>query len=60
MVPSSRFADDDERLHVLWEEGERVFCWRWPEKAPGEQPAVLIDLPAREHPSPAILDRLAH
>ncbi len=60
MVPSSRFSLNDERLQVLWEDGERVVCRGWRPGAHGEQRAVLIALPAGERPSPASLDRLAH
>ncbi len=47
------------RLHVLWDDGERVFCR---DKLPGEGGghAVLLARPAAEHPLPATLDRLAH
>ena len=58
MNPTSRFgADADSRLEVLWEDGERVVCRS---SAKGGRSAVLAVLPAAEHPSPAILDRLAH
>ena len=50
----------DERLQVLWEDDERVFCRGWRPEANGEQRSVLIELPAGERPSPAILDRFAH
>ena len=59
MSPSSRFgADGDSSLKVLWEDGERVFCRR-ESRLDGCQAAVLAVLPAAEHPTPAILDRLA-
>jgi len=47
------------RLHVLWDDGERVFCR---DRLPGEGDghAVLLARPAAEHPLPATLDRLAH
>ncbi len=47
------------RLHVLWDDGERVFCR---DRLPGEGDghAVLLARPAAEHPWPATLDRLAH
>jgi PAS domain S-box-containing protein len=46
-------------LQVLWEDGERVFC-RGESHADGNRAAVLVVLPAAEHPAPATLDRLAH
>jgi len=50
----------DESPHVLWEDGERVFCRGQRPGADGEQRAVLIVLPAGERPSPTNLARLAH
>src|ERR1700682_5035384 len=49
----------DNSLQVLWEDGERVFC-RGESHADGYRAAVLVVLPAAEHPTPATLDRLAH
>src|ERR1700738_4372820 len=58
MNPSSWFgAGGDRSLQVLWEDGERVFC-RGESHADGYRAAVLAVLPAAEHPTPAILDRL--
>jgi hypothetical protein len=45
-------------LQVLWEDGERVFC-RGESRANGHRGAVLVVLPAAEHPTPAAVDRLA-
>jgi PAS domain S-box-containing protein len=45
------------RLEVLWEDGERVFCRAWRD---GSRDAVLVVLPAAEHPTPASLNRLTH
>jgi hypothetical protein len=59
MVPSSRFNVDDESLHFLWDDGERVLYRSSRLCASGERRPVLIVAPAGEHPSPAILDRLA-
>jgi PAS domain S-box-containing protein len=59
MNPSSWFgADGDSSLKVLWEDGERVFCRR-ESHAGGDRAAVLVVLPAAEHPTPVTLDRLA-
>ncbi|HEU0146798.1 MAG TPA: serine/threonine-protein kinase PknK, partial [Bradyrhizobium sp.] len=59
MNPSPWFgAGGDGSLKVLWEDGERVFC-RGVRHANGYRAAVLAVLPAAEHPTPAILDRLA-
>src|ERR1700726_1168899 len=58
MNPSSWFgADGDSSLQVLWEDGERVFCRG--KSHDGDQAAVLVVLPAAEHPTPVTLDRLA-
>jgi serine/threonine protein kinase len=59
MVPSSWFgAGGDNSLQFLWQDGERVFCRR-ERHAGGCRAAVLVVLPAAEHPTPATLDRLA-
>jgi PAS domain S-box-containing protein len=59
MNPSSWFgAGGDSSLQVLWEDGERVFC-RAKSHADGDPAAVLVVLPAAEHPTPATLDGLA-
>ena len=50
----------DGNFQVLWEDGERVFCRGWRVGDDGNRSAVLVVLPAAEHPSPASLDRLAH
>jgi PAS domain S-box-containing protein len=58
MNPSSWFgAGGDSNLQVLWEDGERVFC-RGKSHADGDPAAVLVVLPAAEHPTPATLDGL--
>jgi hypothetical protein len=45
---------------VLWEDGERVFRRGWRLDDAGKRRAVLIVLPAAEHPSRSSLDRLTH
>jgi serine/threonine protein kinase len=45
---------------VLWEDGERVFRCGWRLDDNGKRRAVLIVLPAADHPSLSSLDRLAH
>ncbi|HLN08097.1 MAG TPA: serine/threonine-protein kinase PknK, partial [Xanthobacteraceae bacterium] len=58
MDQSSRFdAEGDDSLRVLWVDGERVFCRGWRPGADGNRSAVLVVLPAAEHPPPASLDR---
>jgi hypothetical protein len=54
--PSTLLADRSANFQVLSEDGERVFC-RIGSHADG---FVLTVLPAAEHPTPAILDRLTH
>lgn len=46
-------------LQVLSEDGDRAFCRRV-DPAGTVRTAVLVIAPVAEHPSPAILDRLAH
>ena len=58
---STRFGTDgDGDFQVLWEDGERVFCRAWREDADGRRHVALVVLAAAEHPTPAVLARLAH
>jgi len=45
---------------VLWEDGERVFRRGWRPDDSGEQRAILIVLPAADHPFRSSLDHLTH
>ncbi|TIM20943.1 MAG: histidine kinase, partial [Mesorhizobium sp.] len=47
-------------LRVLWEDGGLAFCRGWFDNVEGEQTSVLVALPASEHPTKSVLDRLAH
>src|SRR3984885_9609178 len=49
-----------DRLEVLWEDGERVFCRERRFDANGRLSNVLIVTLDAEHPSPSSLDHLAH
>ena len=49
----------DDRLQVLWADGERVFCRAWGEGDDGAGGSVLVVTPGSEHPTPGCLDRLA-
>ena len=61
MMPSSlNGIYPDRSSQVLWEDGERVFCRGWRLGDDGNRNAVLVVLPAAEHPSPSSLNRLAH
>jgi serine/threonine protein kinase len=54
-------SKEENSFQVLWEDGgHRVFCRGWRLRADGDRLAVLAVVPAVEHPSPEILDRLAH
>ncbi len=53
-------AEGDHGLQILWEDGERVFCRGWHLGADGNRSAVLVVLPATQHPPPASLARLAY
>ena len=57
---STSGADWDGSCEVLSEDGERVLCRGWRRGVDGARRAVLVVLPAAEHPSPANLDRFAH
>jgi serine/threonine protein kinase len=50
----------DSGFQILFEDGERVFCRGWRVGGDGDRSAVLVVLPAAEHPSPSSLDRLTH
>jgi PAS domain S-box-containing protein len=61
MMPSSlNRVYPDRSSQVLWEDGEHAFCRGWRLGDDGNRNAVLVVLPAAEHPSPSSLDRLAH
>src|SRR5262245_65328347 len=53
-------AYPDGGSQVLWQDGERVIRRDWRLDDDGKQCAVLIVLPAVDHPSRSSLDRLAH
>src|SRR5215471_378619 len=50
----------DGGSQALWEDGDRVFRRGWRVDDNGKQHAVLIVLPAADHPSRSSLDRLTH
>jgi len=60
MPPSLNDAYSDDNSPILWEDGERVFRRGWRPDDSGNRRAVLIVLPAAEHPSRSSLDRLTH
>ncbi|MCC8935668.1 AAA family ATPase [Bradyrhizobium sp. Arg68] len=53
-------SDPDGSSQILWEDGERVICRGWRLGDDGNRNAVLVVMPAAEHPSRASLDRLIH
>jgi PAS domain S-box-containing protein len=59
-LSSSLGAGGAGSLAVLWEDGERVLCRGWRDDGNGERTAVLAVLSASEHPTPGLVDRLAH
>jgi hypothetical protein len=50
----------DNGSQVLWKDGERVFRRGWRLSENGQRRAVLMVMPAVEHPSRSSLDRLIH
>src|SRR5262245_20014293 len=61
MVPHSlNGADADGGSQLLWDDGERVFRRGSRLDEHGNRRAVLIVLPAADHPSRSSLDRLTH
>src|SRR5262247_1204743 len=55
--PNSTYSDGGSQ--VLWEDGERVFRRGWRLDDNGKR-AVLLVMPAADHPSRSNLDRLTH
>src|SRR5215470_11912169 len=61
MVPySPNGAYPDGGSQLLWEDGERVVRRGWRQDDNGNRRAVLMVVPAAEHPSRSSIDRLAH
>ena len=62
MSPSSWFGTDikNSAEEVLWDDGDRVVYRVARAGADGDRHAIVVVLPAVEHPTPAALDRLAH
>ncbi|HEV7799824.1 MAG TPA: AAA family ATPase, partial [Burkholderiales bacterium] len=61
MISSPWFdIGDDNSLHVVWEDGDRVFCRAWRDGTGSSRKAVPVVLPAAERPTPDSLNRLAH
>jgi hypothetical protein len=57
--PSTLLADRSANFQILWGGGERMF-YRGVSRGNADRTAVLVALPAAEHPIPAALDHLAH
>src|SRR6266536_5706022 len=61
MMPSSlNGVNPDGDWQVSWEDGERVFYRAYRTGVDDDRTAVLIVVPAAEHPSRSSLDRLIH
>src|SRR5262249_25457398 len=61
MVPHSQivaYSDGDPR--VLWKDSERVFCRGLRLDDEGKRRAVLLVVPAADHPSRSTLDHFSH
>jgi hypothetical protein len=56
-LSSSLGAGGASSLMVLWEDGERVLCRRWPNDGNGVRTAVLAVLSASEQPTPGLVGR---
>src|SRR5712672_655774 len=57
---SSLGAGGTSGPEVLSEDGERLLCRGWCDDGDGDRTAVLAVLSASEHPTPGLVDRLAH
>jgi PAS domain S-box-containing protein len=53
-------ADGASSFVVLLEDGERILCRGWRDDGDGNRTAVLAVLSASDHPTPGLVDRLAH
>ena len=53
-------ADGAGSFVVLLEDGERVLCRGWRDDGDGKRTAVLAVLSTSDHPTPGLVDRLAH
>ena len=60
MSPSPNDAYSEDGSQVLWEDGERSSRRGWRADDSGNRRAVLIVLPAADHPSRSSLDSLTH
>jgi PAS domain S-box-containing protein len=59
-LSSSLEAGGASCLTVLCEEGERILCRGWRDDVDGDRTAVLAVLSNSEHPTPGLVNRLAH
>ena len=60
MAVLSNGLKPDDSFSVTWEDGDRVFRRGWRPDDNGDRSPALVVTPAAEHPSPSLLDRLAH
>src|SRR5215831_7630874 len=61
MVPQSQnVAYSDGGSQVLWKDSERVFHRGWRLDDEGKRRAVLLVVPAADHPSRSTLDHFSH
>src|SRR5215470_13353538 len=61
MVPHSlNVAHSEGDSQILWKDGDRAFHRGWRLGDDGKPRAVLLVLPAADHPSRSSLDRLTH
>src|SRR6516162_6344143 len=61
MVPHSQnVAYSDSGSEVLWKDSERVFHRGWRLDDDGKRRAVLLVVPAADHPSRSTLDHFSH
>src|SRR5215813_9874747 len=62
MKAPSRFGTDErkDRLQVVWEDGERVFCRVSRDNADGDRYAIIPASSAAKRPTRDSIDRLKH
>ena len=51
---------DDRPSDVLWEDGERLYRRIWRDMGDGARREFLVAQPCAEHPTQAVVNRLAH
>src|SRR5262245_50958644 len=57
---SSDSGNDDGPLDILWQDGERLYRRLWRDMDDGGRREFLVAQSCAEHPTPEVVNRLAH